>query len=380
MAVSSKENEIYIMEFQSDVKRSNFPKVPTQLYHDRTRTVNQTSISHFVKQARIPSLLLVTFSLAAYRVIHCFFFFLKYNYFILGKSILFCNFTLKQTTHGLMANRGLQLAAAEEQRRTLIQFMLLCDNLLWSCSLAAGGVRASLGSCPYSEADAVCWGEFTAGISATLTAWDGVAFAFLPSPHPHKLAAASSLGPASSETIPCMPCWALMRGADFCSLQVTLGFSKQQLGVQNVAVVAALSCGQGFTAVFGQWQSAWARGYFALPQGLKSLCKSLWSYWRTCDAAMGFEFDPKCQFTLFVFCSLACEYETVLSEPLENILNVQICTMIVLSSKQYGFGYMLKYPPVCCRHIPLWSCMCCLYVFSWHCEHWGFLSSFSTVL
>lgn len=38
--VSSKESEIYIMEVQSDVKRSNFPKVATQLYCDRTRTVN----------------------------------------------------------------------------------------------------------------------------------------------------------------------------------------------------------------------------------------------------------------------------------------------------------------------------------------------------
>lgn len=114
------------MEVQSDVKRSNFSKVPTQLYHDRTGTVNQTSISHFSKQASIPSLLLVTFALAPYRLIHCFFFFFKYSYFILGKSIIFCNFTLKQATHGLMANRGLQLAAAEEQRRTLDSNLCCC--------------------------------------------------------------------------------------------------------------------------------------------------------------------------------------------------------------------------------------------------------------
>ncbi|RLV99136.1 hypothetical protein DV515_00010076 [Chloebia gouldiae] len=65
----------------------------------------------------------------------------------------------------------------------------------------------------------------------------------------HELAPASSLGQANSETIPCIPSWALMRGADFCSLQVTLGLSKQQLRGQNVAVVAALSCSQGFKAV-----------------------------------------------------------------------------------------------------------------------------------
>lgn len=59
MIVSSKENEIYIMEVQSDVKRSNFPKVPMQLYRDRSGTVNQTSTSHFGKQARVPSMLLV---------------------------------------------------------------------------------------------------------------------------------------------------------------------------------------------------------------------------------------------------------------------------------------------------------------------------------
>lgn len=70
--------------------------------------------------------------------------------------------------------------------------MLLCDNLLWFCSLAAEGVQASPGSCPCSEAHAVCWGEFAAQSSAALTALDGVAFAFLPSPHPRAAAQGSS--------------------------------------------------------------------------------------------------------------------------------------------------------------------------------------------
>lgn len=72
MNASSKENEIYIMELQSGVRGSNLPKVPTQLYFDRTGTVNQTITSHFGKQAIVPSFLLVTFAFAAFRVIHCF--------------------------------------------------------------------------------------------------------------------------------------------------------------------------------------------------------------------------------------------------------------------------------------------------------------------
>lgn len=225
------------MEVQSDVKRSNFSKVPTQLYHDRTGTANQTSISHFSKQASIPSLLLVTFALAPYRLIHCFFF-LKYNYFILGKSIIFCNFTLKEATHGLMANRGLQLAAAEEQRRTLNSN--LCCRVTTYSDLALWLLEVSKHHLGVARAQKLM---LCAGVilqhRAQQHCLPGMELPLLSSPlsslmlllrAAHEISAASFLGQASSETIPCIPCCACMGGADFCGFQVTLVFPKHQPG------------------------------------------------------------------------------------------------------------------------------------------------------
>lgn len=145
-----------------------------------------------------------------------------------------------------MANRGLQLGVAEEQRRALNSIYAAMWQLTLILLLDCWRSKHHLGVA-YAQRMKLC-----AGVNLQHRAqqhWlPGMEMPLLSSPLPilmlllrtaHELAASSSLGQANSETIPCIPSCALMRGADFCSLQVTLGLSKQQVRGQNVAVVAA---------------------------------------------------------------------------------------------------------------------------------------------
>lgn len=137
-----------------------------------------------------------------------------------------------------MANRGLQLAAAEEQRRTLDSNLCCCvttysDLAPWLLEVSEHHLGVA-----HAQKLMLCAGGILQ--HRAQQHWlPGMELPLLSSPLPilmlllraaHELSAASSLGQASSETIPCIPCCARMGAADFCGFQVTLVFSKQQPG------------------------------------------------------------------------------------------------------------------------------------------------------